>query len=69
MIDYIVSVQNDWNEEMTFRFRELHDALTLYGVSKHDTTVTYVTVDSVEYDENNPESFIDGQTLRVYERD
>lgn len=69
MIDYIVSVQNDWNEEITFRFKELHDALTLYYSAKHDNTVTYITVDSVEYDDNNPETFIDGQVLRVYERD
>lgn len=68
MIDYIVSVINDYNEEMTFRFRELNEALTLYRVAKHDPTVTFLTVNSVEYDDNNPESFIDGQTIRVYER-
>lgn len=65
---YIVSVQNDINEQMTFEFKEIHDALTLYRTAKHDESVTYLTVDCVEYDENNPDKFINGWTIRVYER-
>ncbi len=69
MLDYLVFVINDFNEQMTFRFREIHDALTLYCSAKHDSTVNHITVNCLEYDESNPESFLTGHTIRYYDRD
>lgn len=65
---YLVTVQNDWNEEMTFRFDELHDALTLYRSAKHDDSVTLITVDGIECDDNEPDVFVGSENIRYYEK-
>lgn len=65
---YLVSVQNDINEQMTFSFKELHNALTMYRLCKHDDSVTIITVDTVECDDNNTDLFIGSENIRYYEK-
>ena len=64
---YLVYVCNDCNEEITFSFKELHDAMTLYRSAKHDETVTVITLDAIECDDNEPDVYIGSQKIRFYE--
>lgn len=66
---YLVHVMNEYSEDMTFRFKELHDALILYRTAKHDVSVTLASVDCVEFDENEPDIFTDSDNIGYYERD
>ena len=65
---YLVYVRNESKEEMTFRFKDLHDAVSLYYASKHDETVTLVTVDGFECDYKDTDVFVGSENIRYYEK-